>query len=481
MRSFMDKDFLLQTETAKSLYHRYAEPLPIVDYHSHLSARDIAEDRQYNNLTEAWIDTDPYKWRLMRTAGIEERYITGKDTDPYERFLKFAEILPRAAGNPVFHWSHMELKKFFGFQGLLSAETAKKVWDMCNEKFSGPGYSVRGLLTQAGVEVLCTTNDPTEDLRWHKKLAEDPDCSMQILPTMRLDYVLRIDHPQWCNYIRHELAVSAEVEAEDVATMQDIRDILKKRINYFEKLGCRAADIVLDHMYYAPAEEYELDDIVGRTLGERGNPDCHKAEQYKTAMLMFLAKECTKRGWVMQIRFSALRSVNSRMTEKLGIEAGCDGMGDFSCAQVLANFLNALDERCTLPRMVIYSLNPADQAVIGSILGAFQESVENQEGEGIRGRLQQGTACWFNDAKRGLERQLITVSSLSLLGEDIGMLADARTPFSLSRHEYYRRILCNFIGSMVENGEYLADTGRLGLMVRDICYTNALRYFGFRG
>ena len=480
MRSFMDKDFLLQTETAKSLYHRYAEPLPIVDYHSHLSARDIAEDRQYNNLTEAWIDTDPYKWRLMRTAGIEERYITGKDTDPYERFLKFAEILPRAAGNPVFHWSHMELKKFFGFQGLLSAETAQKVWDMCNEKFSGPGYSVRGLLTQAGVEVLCTTDDPTEDLRWHKKLAEDPDCSMQILPTMRLDYVLRIDHPQWCNYIRHELAVSAEVEAEDVATMQDIRDILKKRINYFEKLGCRAADIVLDHMYYAPAEEYELAVIAGRTLGERGNPDCHKAEQYKTAMLMFLAKECTKRGWVMQIRFSALRSVNSRMTEKLGIEAGCDGMGDFSCAQVLANFLNALDERCTLPRMVIYSLNPADQAVIGSILGAFQESVENQAGEGIRGRLQQGTACWFNDAKRGLERQLITVSSLSLLGEDIGMLADARTPFSLSRHEYYRRILCNFIGSMVENGEYLADTGRLGLMVRDICYTNALRYFGFR-
>ena len=478
MRSFMDKDFLLQTETAKSLYHRYAEPLPIVDYHSHLSAREIAEDRQYNNLTEAWLDTDPYKWRLMRTAGIEERYITGKDTDPYERFLKFAEILPKAAGNPVFHWSHMELRKFFGFQGLLSAETAKKVWDMCNEKLSGPGFSTRGLLTQAGVEVLCTTNDPTEDLKWHQKLSEDVDFSMQVVPTMRLDYLLRIEHPQWCNYIQHELAPAAGME--DIATMHEVREALKKRINYFEKLGCRAADIVLDRMYYAEAEEYELDDIVGRTLGERGNPDSHQAEKFKTAVLLFLAKECTKRGWAMQIRFSALRSVNSTLAEKLGMEAGCDGMGDYNCAAVLADFLNDLDRRGTLPRMIIYSLNPGDQPVIGSILGAFQESVENQEGGGIRGRLQQGTACWFNDAKRGLERQLITVSSLSLLGEDIGMLADARTPFSLSRHEYYRRILCNFIGNMVENGEYLADSGRLGLMVRDICYGNALRYFGFR-
>ena len=256
MRSFMDKDFLLQTETAKTLYHKYAEPLSIVDYHSHLSAKDIAEDRQYNNLTEAWLDTDPYKWRLMRTAGIEEKYITGKDTDPYERFLKFAEILPRAAGNPVFHWSHMELKKFFGFQGLLSAETAKKVWELCNEKLLGPGFSVRGLLTQAEVEVLCTTNDPTEDLRWHKKISEDVDFSMQVLPTMRLDYVLRIEHPQWSNYIKHELAVAAE--AEDVATMHDIRHILKRRINYFEKMGCRAADIVLDRMYFAEADEYEL-------------------------------------------------------------------------------------------------------------------------------------------------------------------------------------------------------------------------------
>ncbi len=478
MRSFMDQDFMLQTETAKSLYHKYAEHLPIIDYHSHLSAKEIAEDRQYNNLTEAWLDNDPYKWRLMRTAGIEEKYITGKNTDPYERFLKFAEVLPRAAGNPVYHWSHLELKRFFGENGLLAPETAQKIWDNCNEQLKGPGFSMRGVLTQAGVEVLCTTNDPTEDLRWHKKLSEDVDCSLQVLPTMRLDYVLRIEHPQWCNYIQHELAVAAG--AEDVATMQDVREILKKRINYFEKCGCRAADIVLDNMYYATAEEYELDDIVGRTLGERGNPDRHQAEQFKTAVLMFMAKECAKRGWVMQVRFSALRSVNSRMADKLGIEAGCDGMGDHAFAEVLAGLLNDLNNRCILPRMIIYSLNPADQAVIGSILGAFQESIENQEGEGIRGRLQQGTACWFNDAKRGLERQLITVSSLSVLGEDIGMLADARNPFSLSRHEYYRRILCNFIGNMVENGEYLADSGRLGQMVRDICYANALRYFGFR-
>ncbi len=476
MKAFMDQDYLLTTETARRLYHEYAQGEPIVDYHSHLSARDIAEDRHYRDLYEAMVEPNPFKARLMRAAGVEEKYITGRHTDAFTRFQKFAEVIPQAAGNPIYAWTHMELSRFFGIAEPLTPDTAPDVWEKANRRLAGEDFGICGLLGQIGVKLICTTEDAAADLKYYRRISE-AGLPFRTVPALRLDKVLRIEDPQWENYMKYELGEAAGVE--EAHTMQDVRAMLRQRVSDFDALGCRTADHVLDYVFFAPAEEFELDDIVGRIINGRGEPSRKEAEQYKTAVLMTLAKEYAKRDWVMQLRFAAIRGANVAMTGKFGDDAGFDCIGDYDCAVALSGFLNALSERISLPRMIVYSANPADQPVIASVLGAFQDTATDRV-RGIPGKLQLGTACWFNMSRRALDHQMEAVANFSVLGTAVGMLADAHTPFSLVRHDYYRRILCRYLGKLVEYGEYPGDDGALGSLVRNICWRNAEQYFGFR-
>lgn len=471
----MDQDYLLTTETARRLYHTYAGGEPIVDYHSHLSARDIAEDRHYGDLWEAMVEPNPFKARLLRAAGIEEKFITGRGGDAFTRFSIFARVIPEAFGNPIYAWTHMELRHFFGIEEPLTPDTARQIWDRAKEKLAREDFGMCGILRQAGVKLLCTTEDTAADLKYYQRLS-GAGLPFRVVPGLRLDKVLHIEDPQWENYMKYELGEAAGME--EPHTMQDVRDMLKRRVEAFAALGCRTADHVLDYVFYAPAEEFQLDDIVGKVISGGGTPSPREAEQYKTAVLLALAKEYAQRGWVMQLRFAAIRGANVAMTEKLGRDAGFDCIGDYGCARALAAFLNALSDRIALPRLIVYSANPADQPVIASVLGAFQDTATDMV-RGIPGKLQLGTACWFNMSRRALDHQIDAVATQSVLGTAVGMLADAHTPFSLVRHDYYRRSLCRYLGKLVEYGEYPGDDVALGELIRNLCSRNAERYFGF--
>ncbi len=470
MKKFMDEDFLLETETAKTLFHEHAAKMPIIDYHCHISPQEIAEDHRFKDITEVWLGGDHYKWRLIRSNGVDEKYITGTASTAREKFQKFAEALPRAIGNPLYHWTHLELKRYFGCDKQLNGDTAEEIWNLCNKRLQDPDMSVQGIIKQSNVKVICTTDDPADDLKWHKKIAEDGKCSATVLPAMRPDAAMRIEKPEWSNYMLYKLAPAAGMET--IETMEDIRKALRVRIDYFEKMGCRASDHALEYCFYNPAEEYELDDIVGKVINDKGEPTKDEIEKYKTALLLFLGKEYARRGWPMQIHYSALRDNNTKMYQKLGPDTGFDCIATYNCGEGLVNLMDALSKMEALPKMIIYSLNPSDNAMIGTILGSFQ-------GPEVPGKIQQGAAWWFNDTKLGMEAQLANVGNLSVLGNAIGMLTDSRSFLSYTRHEYYRRILCNFIGNLVENGEYPADMDFLGKIVEDISYNNANRYFGF--
>ena len=470
MRKFMDEDFLLETETAKKLFHEHAQKMPIIDYHCHISPQEIAEDRKFNNITEVWLGGDHYKWRLIRSNGVEEKYITGTASTPREKFQKFAEALPRAIGNPLYHWTHLELKRYFHCDKQLNGDTAEEIWNLCNERLQQPDMTVQGIIKQSNVKVICTTDDPADDLKWHKKIAEDGKCSARVLPAMRPDAAMRIEKPEWANYMLYKLAPAAGMDG--IETMQDIRDALAKRIEFFASMGCKASDHALEYCFCTPATEEQLDDIVGKVINGKGQPSVKEQEQYKTALLLFLGQEYARRGWAMQIHYSALRDNNSNMFAKLGPDTGFDCIATYNCGEGLVNFLDALNKREALPKTIIYSLNPADNAMIGTIIGSFQ-------GPEAREKIQQGAAWWFNDTKAGMEAQLQNVGNLSVLGNIVGMLTDSRSFLSYTRHEYYRRILCNFIGNLVESGQYPADMDYLGQMVEDISYNNAKNYFGF--
>ena len=469
MKKFMDKDFLLQTETAKKLFHEHAAKMPIIDYHCHISPQEIAENRQFKNITEVWLGGDHYKWRMIRTNGVDEKYITGDKSSDREKFQKFAEALPRAIGNPLYHWTHLELQRYFGVTKPLNGDTAEEIWNICNEKLQQPDMSVQGIIKQSNVKVICTTDDPADDLKWHKKIKADGKCSAQVLPAMRPDKAMRIEKPGWDNYMKYELGQAAGIE---ISTMQDIRDALAKRIAYFAEMGCRASDHALEYVFCTPATEEELDDIVGKVINGKGEPTKEEIEKYKTALLLFLGKEYHRLGWAMQIHYSALRDNNSNMYDRLGPDTGFDCIATYNCGEGLVKLLDALEKDGHLPKTIIYSLNPGDNAMIGTIIGSFQ-------GPEAPGKIQQGAAWWFNDTKLGMEAQLANVGNLSVLGNALGMLTDSRSFLSYTRHEYYRRILCNFIGNLVENGEYPDDMDFLGQIVEDISFNNANRYFGF--
>lgn len=461
MKQFLDKDFLLETETAKILYHNYAENMPIFDFHCHLSCKDIFENKRYSTITRLWLGEDHYKWRLMREAGVEEEYITGNKSD-FEKFQKYAQIIPYAIGNPIYHWTHLELRRYFGINDILSNETAKKIYDEANEKLKD--LTVRALIEKSNVKKIFTTDDPADDLIWHKRLAEEK-YKIVVKPTFRPDKALNIQLPSYAEYIA-ALGKSANIKIDGVKTLLRA---LEKRINYFADVGCVCSDHALDEVMFMPATEAEVDAVIKSVLS--GNkPTAKEVEQYKGFLLVFLGRQYHARGWVQQYHIGALRNVSTAKFGKLGADCGCDTIGDKTFASKLSQILDSLDQTDQLPKTILYCLNPRDNEVLAAMMNCFQQG-------GIVGKIQYGSAWWFNDQKDGMNRQMETLMQVGLISKFVGMLTDSRSFLSYVRHEYFRRILCNKLAGLIENGEYPDDIEFVGKIVGDICYHNAEKYF----
>ena len=462
----MDKDFLLETETAQKLYHEYAAKMPILDYHCHINPQEIAEDRKFENITQVWLGGDHYKWRQMRSNGVEEKYITG-DASDREKFQKWAETLEKAIGNPLYHWSHLELQRYFGYYGALNGETAEEVWNLCNAKLQEDGMSARNLIRQSNVTLVCTTDDPVDSLEWHEKIAADESFEVRVLPAWRPDKAMNLEKTDYLEYLK-KLEVVSGVKIDSFASLIEA---LRIRMDYFAEHGCSVSDHGLEYVMYAPASEEEIEAIFAKRL--RGEAVSRADElQFKTAYMVALGREYHKKNWAMQLHYGVKRDNNGMIFGKLGPDAGIDCINNYAPSSEMADYLNALAITDELPKTILYSLNPTDNAAIGTIIGCFQS-------EEARGKIQQGSAWWFNDNKQGMIEQMTSLANLGLLGNFIGMLTDSRSFLSYTRHEYFRRIMCNLIGGWVENGEYPADEKVLGHMVQDISYYNAVRYFGF--
>ena len=466
MKAFMNEDFLLSNETARRLYHDYAEKMPIIDYHCHINPEEIANDRKFDNITQVWLGGDHYKWRQIRSNGVDERFITG-DAPDREKFQKFAEMLPRAIGNPLYHWTHLELKRYFGYEGTLNGDTAEEIWNLCNTKLQQPDMSARGLIDRSNVKLVATTDDPVDSLEWHQKIKDDPTCKVKVVPAWRPDKAMNLEKEGFAAYI----AKLSEASGIAVNSFSAVLEALDARMAFFDSMGCRSADHGLDYVMYQEASNEELEAAFRKALAGEALT-LHEIEAYKTAVLIHLGKGYAKYGWVMQLHFGALRNTNTNMFRKIGPDTGYDCISIHPCTDALALVLDALEKTGELPKTIIYSLNPADNQAIDTIIGAFQ-------GAGIRNKIQHGAAWWFNDTKTGMIEQLTSLANLSLLSNFVGMLTDSRSFLSYTRHEYFRRILCNLIGTWVENGEYPADMEFLGQMVQDISYNNTKAYFGF--
>lgn len=464
MKQFMGPDFLLDNETAKYLFHDVADQMPILDYHCHLSPKEIAENRQFDNITQIWLGGDHYKWRLMRSHGVDEYYITG-DAPDREKFQKFAETLESAIGNPMVHWSHLELKKYFGYGGCLNSETAQEVWDLANEVLAAK--RARDFITESNVRLVCTTDDPADTLEYHQMIKEDPDFDVQVLPAWRPDAVYKIDKPTWRGYI-DRLSKSAGMP---ICSFDDLLKALDARLDFFVSTGTKATDHGIDYMVFEPADKAQVEAVFQKAL--KGDPLTKKEkEQYQTALLLHLGKEYAKRDLVMEIHYGAIRDNNTKMFDKLGPDTGYDSIGSYTPIEPVARFFDALEQEDALPKTILYSLDPNDDAQIGTLIGAFQ-------GPQAKGKMQQGSAWWFNDNKQGMIDQMTRLANLSVLGDFAGMLTDSRSFLSYTRHEYFRRILASLIGGWVENGEYPDNKRMLKKLIEDISYNNAVRYFGF--
>lgn len=466
MKAFMDEDFLLSTDTAKQLYHQYAEPKPIFDYHCHLSPKDIAENRQFKDLTEIWLEGDHYKWRAMRTAGINENFITGK-ADNHQKYLAWAKTVPLCIGNPIYHWTHLELRRPFGITNtLFNPKSAETIWHQCNEMLQQPDFSARGIMQQMNVRLSGTTDDPIDSLEYHQQIANDPSFNIDVVPSWRPDKAFKIELDGFSKYISQ----LSEVSDIEICSFDTLKQALSKRLEHFDRNGCKSADHGMEIVRFAPIpEERVLDQILqqrlqGKTLDEE------KIAQFSTALLVWLASQYAKRQWVMQMHIGALRNNNTRMFRLLGADSGFDSIGDRTYAEPLAKLLDLMDQTDHLPKTVLYCLNPRDNEMIASMIGNFQTG-------GVAGKIQFGSGWWFNDQKDGMERQLQQLSQLGLLSQFIGMLTDSRSFLSFTRHEYFRRILCEMIGKWVENGEAPNDMELLGQMVQNICFNNAKNYF----
>ncbi len=467
MKAFMDQDFLLSTQTAKELYHEFAAKVPVLDYHCHINPQEIAEDRKFENITQVWLGGDHYKWRQMRSNGVDEYYITG-DAPDREKFQKWAETLDKAIGNPLFHWSHLELQRYFDYHGVLGSDTAQEVWDLCNSKLQEDSMSVRNLIRRSNVTLICTTDDPADDLKWHKMIAEDESFEVQVLPAWRPDKAMNLEKPDYVSYLE-KLGQAADSKIE---SFEDLKKALVKRMEFFDSFGCRASDHALEYVMYNPASEEEVEAIFAKRL--KGEEISRQEElKFKTAFMIFVAKEYARLGWAMQLHYGCKRDNNKIMYEKLGPDTGYDCINNYAPSSETADFLNALNESGAMPKTILYSLNPNDDEALGTILGCFQN------GDMI-GKIQQGSAWWFNDNKTGMIKQMTSLANLSLLGNFNGMLTDSRSFLSYPRHEYFRRIMCDLIGGWVENGEYPKDMKKLETIVKGISYNNVIRYFGFQ-
>ena len=475
MKEFMNQDFLLETETARHLYHDYAAGLPLADYHCHLNPREIWEDRRFDNLTEVWLGGqnpdgsfagDHYKWRLMRSNGVEERYVTG-NADPFQRFEKFAEALELAIGNPMYHWCHLELQQFFGVQEPLTTESARRIWDHCSRMLrEDPDLTARGLIRKANVAFIGTTDDPIDSLEWHEKLAADPTMTTVVAPSFRPDRAVNLHKPGFAAYMAQ---LAACVGKDRLETIQDVLDALDARAEFFRAHGCRASDHGLDYVPFTACTLEEADEAYRKAL--QGEPlTTAEIDGYQTTLLLHLGKTYHRLGIVMQLHYSCMRNNNQRIFKLQGPDTGVDAIAQNTCGGNIARLLSELDEAGQCPKTVLYSLNPADNAQLDTLAGCFQDS-------SIPGKIQHGSAWWFNDHKSGMEEQLRSLANLGLLGNFIGMLTDSRSFLSYPRHDYFRRILCNLIGGWVEAGEYPNHDAALKRIVEGVSFYNAKRYF----
>lgn len=469
MKTFMCEDFLLSTETARRLYHEHASKQPIYDYHCHLNPAEVASDRRFENLTQIWLAGDHYKWRGMRSTGVSEPLITG-DASDYDKYLAWAKTVPQTLGNPLYHWTHLELRRPFGITGtLLSPQTAETIWHQCNELLATPEFSARGIMQQMNVVMAGTTDDPTDTLEHHHAIAQDDSFDIAVLPSWRPDRAFKIELDGFADYLQ-KLGQSADIE---IIRFGDLLSALDKRLAHFDAHGCRAADHGIEIVRFAPIPtEQELDALLARRLSGQ-TPSELECAQFSTAVQVWLGQRYAQLGWVMQMHIGTQRN-NSRMFALLGADAGFDSIGDRPFAFELAHLLDEMDKSNQLPRTILYCLNPRDNEMMATMIGNFQ-------GGGIAGKVQFGSGWWFNDQKDGMQRQIEQLSQLGLLSQFVGMLTDSRSFLSYTRHEYFRRILCDILGRWAENGEVPNDLSLLGPMVENICFGNAQRYFEVRG
>lgn len=464
MTTFMNQDFLLNTSTARHLYHDIASKQPIIDYHCHIPAAEIAENIHFPNITSIWLNADHYKWRFMRTCGVTEDYITGKRTDK-EKFLAYAKCIGTAVGNPLFAWSHLELQRYFSYNGILCEKTAETVWEHCNRILASPDMSARSIMQASHVHTICTTDDPADSLEDHIQIKADSSFSIQVLPSFRPDQSLEIRHPGYLSYLEK---LSCRVEHK-IIDLPSLKLALCRRLEDFVSCGCRVTDHGLTYVPYAPCTDEEAADIfLKRCHGE--SITIQEERKFKTNLLAYFAGLYHKHDLVMQLHFGCKRDNNTLMYQAIGPNTGYDCIASQIPSDELADFLDLLAAGNTLPRTILYSLNPNDNQMLGTLIGCFQDG-------NTAGKVQQGVAWWFNDNKTEIEKQLVSFANLSSLSGFVGMLTDSRSFLSYTRHEYFRRILCNLLGNLVENGEYPADDSLLSEIVSNICYRNALHYF----
>ena len=452
--SFINDDFMLRTDTAKKLYNDYAKDMPIIDYHCHLVPKMIAENKNFKNAYELFLGGDHYKWRQIRTNGVPEELITG-DGDDYDKFMEFAKTMPYLIGNPLYHWTHLELKRFFGIDETLSEKTCKKIWDKVNECLAKDEFKPQSLIKNSNVKVVCTTDDPADTLEYHKQLK---NFEVKILPTFRPDKAVEISKDTFIPYIK-EIGIK---------TYPELIEWLTSRIEYFHENGCRISDHALEYVPFATGN-------AERVFNKRMNDEpltTGEINVFKTAVIKNCATEYTRLGWAMQLHIGALRNNNSRMYEKLGPDTGYDSINDLCIAEDLGKFMDCLEKDNVLPKTILYTLNPKDNYVLGTMLGCFQQGP-------TKGKIQFGSGWWFNDQRDGMVEQMKALANLGMLSRFVGMLTDSRSFVSYTRHEYFRRILCNLIGEWVENGEYPYDEEYLEKIIKGICYNNANEYFGF--
>ncbi len=468
MKKFIHPDFLLTTETARSLYHEWAEPLPIIDYHCHLPPAEIAGDRRWKDLAEAWLGADHYKWRVMRTDGVDERLVTG-DAPGYEKFLAFARAIPHALRNPMYHWCHLELARYFGIDDvLLSGDTAREIWDRAQSVIDQPDFSARSLVTRSNVEALCTTDDPVDSLEFHAALAADSSFKTKVLPAWRPDKGFAVGDAVAWNAWTDRLSAAADIDVRD---LDSFLDALLRRHDFFASRGCRVSDYGLGPVLAEPCTEAQMRSIFAKVRGGT-SATAEEEAMFRSRLLLLCGEMDAASDWTWQLHFNALRNNCSRIFRSVGPDAGVDSIGDWPVAAPLARILDALDSRDALPRTILYSLNPRDNELLVAMAGNFQRGP-------VPGRIQVGSAWWFNDQMDGMKRQIEAVSQLGLLHRFVGMLTDSRSFLSYTRHEYFRRILCEMLGRDVAEGRLPDDIPLLGSLVRAVCHDNAASYFGF--